>query len=73
MKGADAKVSSCANPECGEVFKRLGEGKLFVRPSGKSGRSQIALWLCPKCAKEYDLRYDRREHEFHLIRHKRVA
>ena len=32
MKNADANVSRCANPQCEQEFKRLGEGKLFVRP-----------------------------------------
>jgi hypothetical protein len=75
MKNADANVSRCANPECDHKFKRLGEGKLFVRPSGKSdnGLTQKALWLCPECAQQFDLRYDRRLQEYHLIRHRRVA
>ncbi len=30
MKNADANVSRCANPQCDQEFKRLGEGKLFV-------------------------------------------
>lgn len=75
MKNADANVSRCANPQCDHEFKRLGEGKLFVRSSGESnnGLTQKALWLCPECAQQFDLRYDRRLQEYHLIRHRRVA
>jgi hypothetical protein len=71
----DANVSTCANPQCGQVFKRLGEGKLFVRPAEKNdtGLTQKALWLCRSCAEHFDLRYDRREREYHLIRHRRAA
>ncbi len=32
----NANLASCANPPCEKKFKRLGEGKLFVRPAGKS-------------------------------------
>jgi hypothetical protein len=75
MKNADANVSRCANPQCEQEFKRLGEGKLFVRPSGQNdgGVTQKTLWLCPACARQFDLRYDRRQHEYHLVRHRRVA
>ncbi len=73
MKGAN--ISVCANPPCGQEFKRLGEGKLFVRPAEKNatGLTQKALWLCPACAEHFDLRYDRRQQEYHLVRHRRAA
>ena len=68
-------VSTCANPQCGEEFKRLGEGKLFVRRAEKSdnGLTQKALWLCPGCAKQFDLRFDRHEQEYKMVRRRRVA
>jgi len=71
----NADVSKCANPQCGKEFKRLGEGKLFVRPATKNekGFTQKALWLCPQCAEQFDLRYDRRQQEYQLIRHPHVA
>jgi len=37
----NAHVSNCANPQCGKKFKRLGEGKLFVRPAGKKDGQNI--------------------------------
>ena len=71
----NANVSKCANPQCGQEFKRLGEGKLFVRPAGKNDNAmnQKALWLCPSCLEHFDLRFDRRQHEYQLVRRKRVA
>lgn len=71
----DANISQCANPECGKEFKRLGEGKLFVRPAGKNdkGLTQKALWLCELCVEKFDLRYDRRLQEFHLVRRRHAA
>jgi hypothetical protein len=71
----NAKVSKCANPQCGEKFKRLGEGKLYVRPVEKdhTGLTQKALWLCPVCAEHFDLRYGRREQEYHLVRRRHAA
>jgi len=71
----NANVAICANPECGNEFKRLGEGKLFVRPARKndSGTAQKALWLCPECARHFDLRYDRHLEEYSLVRRRHVA
>jgi hypothetical protein len=70
-----ANLASCANPECRNEFKRLGEGKLFVRPAEKddTGLKQKALWLCAECAQHFDLRYDRHLQEYSLIRRRRVA
>jgi hypothetical protein len=71
----NANLASCASPECGKEFKRLGEGKLFVRPAGSNdtGQTQKALWLCPECAGHFDLRFDRGQQEYSLIRHRHVA
>ncbi len=71
----NANISTCANPSCRKEFRRLGEGKLFVRPARnkESGTAQKALWLCQECAEEFDLRYDRRLEEYSLIRRRRVA
>jgi hypothetical protein len=68
-------VSTCANPKCGEEFKRLGEGKLFVRRARKTdkGPTQKALWLCPHCIELFDLRYDGQKEEYTLISRRRVA
>jgi hypothetical protein len=69
----DASVSKCANPECEQKFRKLGEGKLYVRRLEQGETRQKALWLCSECAGQFDLRYDRRKQEFHLVRHRRVA
>lgn len=71
----DANVSTCANPQCEQKFKRLGDGKLYVRPAEKSdsGITQKALWLCSGCAESFDLRYDRRKQEYRLVRLKKAA
>jgi hypothetical protein len=71
----NTNISECANPQCNEEFKRLGEGKLYVRPADKSiqGTSQTAVWLCPNCSEQFDLRYDRRQQEYNLVRRRRVA
>lgn len=68
-------VSKCANPECDREFKKLGEGKLFVRRAemGDKESKQKTLWLCATCAVHFDLRYDRRQQEFHLVRRRRAA
>lgn len=71
----NAHVSSCANPRCEKKFKRLGEGKLFVRPTDKKDSHNVpkALWLCPECALLFDLRYDRVLEEYSLVRRRDVA
>ncbi len=71
----NANLASCANPECRNEFRRLGEGKLFVRPAGTSEKEpkQKALWLCPECARDFDLRFDRRLDEYRLVRHRHAA
>jgi len=71
----DAKISTCANPQCGAEFKRLGEGKLFVRRAEKGDKelTQKALWLCAGCAQHFDLRYDRHKQEYVLVTRRRVA
>lgn len=71
----NANVSRCANPQCEREFKKLGEGKLFVRRGEKGDKesTQKALWLCEECAAQFDLRYDRHLREYHLVRHRRVA
>jgi len=63
-------VSTCANPSCNAEFKRLGDGKLFVRPAndGEQGPAQKVLWLCARCSQDYDLKYDRRKQAFQLVR-----
>ena len=74
-KMKNANISQCANPECMQEFTRLGEGKLFVRPGGRGdkGLKQKALWLCQNCAEQFDLRFDRREQEYHMVRRRSVA
>jgi hypothetical protein len=70
----NASVSKCANPHCEQEFKRLDEGKLYVRPNRKSnGLAQKALWLCPTCSRQFELHYDRRNCEYHMIRRRHGA
>ncbi len=71
-------VAKCANPECKTEFRRLGEGKLFVKTlkkaTGLNGLSQRAAWLCNRCCDEgYDLRFDRRSENFQLISRRKAA
>lgn len=69
------KVSHCANPKCGAEFKRLGEGKLFVRPVNPTanGLHQKAIWLCDSCAQKYDMAFDKSHHSFKLVPLARIA
>ncbi len=68
-----ANVSQCANPECHREFRKLGEGRLYVRRLEGEREGQKALWLCGECTVRYELRYDRKQQEFRLVRHRHVA
>ena len=46
-------VSQCVNPDCGEPFVYLRNGRLFAVPrrSASGGRASVEyFWLCEKCA-----------------------
>jgi hypothetical protein len=52
-------LSKCANPGCSEVFRYLGEGRLFqversVSPDGatKTVRKIENYWLCGRCSRK---------------------
>ena len=51
-------LSKCANPGCSELFRYLGEGRLFqvertLRTEGnKSARKIEHYWLCRQCSQE---------------------
>ena len=71
-------VAKCANPDCSREFRRLGEGKLFVKTLkkavGPTSLSQRAAWLCNACSENgFDLRFDRRSETFHLISRRKAA
>jgi hypothetical protein len=71
-------VAKCANPDCKAEFRRLGDGKLFVKTlknaTGLNGLSQRAAWLCNRCCDNgFDLRFDRRTETFNLITHRKAA
>ena len=71
-------VAKCANPNCSKEFRRLGEGKLFVKTLkkavGPTSMSQRAAWLCNECCEDgFDLRFDRRSEIFHLVTRRKVA
>ena len=65
------KVSHCANPDCDAEFKRMGEGKLSVRPANPkttANRSQQkAVWLCASCAKRFEVQFDHSHQHFKLV------
>jgi len=70
----NASVSKCANPQCEQEFRRLDEGKLYVRPNRKNNSlAPKALWLCPACSREFELHLDRHKHEYQMIRRNTVA
>lgn len=58
-------VSHCANPDCTEKFRYLGEGKLFLdNPTAGLQMSQQQLfeqcyWLCKECSKQYRIDFER--------------
>ena len=71
-------VAKCANPDCKTEFRRLGEGKLFVKTLkkavGPTGLMQRAAWLCNRCCDGgFDLRFDWKSESFHLISRKKAA
>ena len=71
-------VAKCANPKCSTEFRRLGEGKLFVKTlkkaTGPNGLSQRTAWLCNRCCESgCDLRFDRRTETFQLISRRKAA
>jgi hypothetical protein len=71
-------VAKCANPNCATEFRRLGDGKLFVKTlkkaSGPMGLSQRAAWLCNRCCEGgHDLRFDRRTEMFQLASRRKAA
>lgn len=74
---SEPTVSKCANPECNTEFRRLGEGRLFVRPikntEGANRLKQKAAWLCDECSERYDLRFDWRHEKFNVVRNHRAA
>jgi hypothetical protein len=48
-------VSRCANPECGNGFRYLNRGKLYILPAaagevgGEQNLVKRLLWLCEQC------------------------
>ena len=52
-------LSKCANPGCSELFRYLGEGRLFqlertatLEDGGKPTRRIEHYWLCDRCSRE---------------------
>lgn len=50
-------LSKCANPGCTQLFRYLGEGRLFQvernlssKTDGKSTRKIEHYWLCERCS-----------------------
>ncbi|HYB76864.1 MAG TPA: hypothetical protein VEE85_01575 [Candidatus Bathyarchaeia archaeon] len=56
-------VEKCANPACAATFRRLGDGRLFVKevpadpPSDGKGLSRQLhyFWLCSSCCRTMTL------------------
>ncbi len=50
-------LSKCANPGCSELFRYLGEGRLFqlertiTLDGGKATRKIEHYWLCDRCSR----------------------
>jgi hypothetical protein len=60
-------LNRCANPPCTAVFKRLGDGRLFVEEVDDPvawglpvGRRQKVIWLCAACAIHFEVVLDTR-------------
>jgi hypothetical protein len=66
-------LGKCPNPACGALFRKLGNGKLFVFESvtgGRSasiasgtsgtetGRGPVFFWLCETCSSTFTLGLD---------------
>lgn len=55
-------VAKCANPQCGQEFRQLSKGRLFLLPPLQD-RSELewkaprladhCYWLCPECSTLY--------------------
>ena len=71
------RVSHCANPKCGAEFKRLGEGKLFIKPDNPKANAtalrQKVIWLCSVCAREFEIDFDHSHQSYRLVRRERIA
>ena len=71
---AKSDISTCANPDCGSKFQRLGDGELSVfhitdpQAWGLSPHvKQKVIWLCNGCCEQYYVRIDRRHHSAQLV------
>jgi hypothetical protein len=69
-----AMVKRCANPECENEFKRLGNGKLYTlavtRPQAwglPADVKQKVVWLCSECAATRDVEFDKQHHRVVLV------
>jgi hypothetical protein len=64
-------LSKCANPGCSQLFRYLGEGRLFqversiASDGGNPSRKIEHYWLCGKCSQ--DMRVGVLENEALLI------
>ncbi len=56
-------LTTCANPECHERFKYLGEGRLYLDNPGEAlelTQQQLferCSWLCKACSEYFDIRF----------------
>jgi hypothetical protein len=68
------KVGNCANPECTEQFRRLGEGTMSVFVIAEPelwglppDTRQKVVWLCSRCSSSLYVRADYRHHGIRLL------
>jgi hypothetical protein len=69
-------VHTCANTNCHQEFRRLGDGKLYAftvdDPQNwglPAHLKQKVVWLCSACAGSMYVRLDRRRHRVQLVHH----
>ena len=57
-------VATCANPKCGNEFRQLSKGRLFLLPPLQDSSSlkwnvgrlaDYCYWLCPECSPRYTI------------------
>ena len=56
-------LAKCANPDCSEVFRYLGSGKLYrthSQPERQANASPLEhFWLCANCVKDMTVAVER--------------
>jgi hypothetical protein len=69
-------VSQCANPNCGEPFLYLRNGRLFVVPRQRAPETHATIeyfWLCKRCAETMEAEFGRHDHHLTLVARERTS